>query len=370
MIWVIGLLSLDFLVIIHEFGHFFASKLLGVKVETMSVGFGPVLLHKKIKGTDYRLSLLPLGGYCGTKGEKDFQEALDKDLPELTGDKDSLYGIHPLKRALVFFAGPFINFIFGILAFTIINLIGFTYKTYSNKIVIPEDEYVKQVPVAKEAGLLTGDKIIYINNKKIETFDDIIMEVSTRADEDIIIKVDRNGEILSFNVHTLLNKEDGSGKIGITCDPNSIVTKNSPKYNLFTALIQGFKDTINLVYQTVKSLRLLFKGINFKTAVGGPIKMTGLLGSGIQSGFSSGAKIGFYSLFNLLAIISISLCVMNLLPIPVLDGGGILIALIESITRKKIRPKVQYYIQLGGAIILILIFLFVTYSDILFLLNK
>ena len=114
MKWLYGILCLFFLILFHEFGHFIAAKLFGVKVESFSIGFGPILLHKKIRGTDYRLSLIPLGGYCGMKGENDFRKALDENLKEIQAEPDSLFGIHPLKRAAIGFAGPFFNFIFAI----------------------------------------------------------------------------------------------------------------------------------------------------------------------------------------------------------------------------------------------------------------
>ena len=116
MKWLYGLLCLFFLVLFHEFGHFLAAKLFGVKVESFSVGFGPILLHRTINGTDYRLSLIPLGGYCGMKGEKEFQKAIEEKLPEIEAESDSLYGIHPFKRALIGFAGPFFNFILAVFA--------------------------------------------------------------------------------------------------------------------------------------------------------------------------------------------------------------------------------------------------------------
>ena len=106
---VYGFLCLFFLILFHEFGHFLAAKKFGVKVESFSIGFGPVLLHKKYKGTDYRLSLIPLGGYCGMKGEKDFQKSLEAKLDHIEAEEDSLYGIHPVKRAVIAFAGPFFN---------------------------------------------------------------------------------------------------------------------------------------------------------------------------------------------------------------------------------------------------------------------
>ena len=155
-----GLLGLGFIVFIHELGHFIAAKIFGVTVESFSVGMGPILLHKTIKGTDYRLSLIPLGGYCGMKGQKDFQVALDEKLDSIKGDKDSFYGIYPVKRAVIAFAGPFFNFLFAIFAFMIISMVGYSYYTSQNKIILANEIYPEMESVAAKAGLQTGDKII------------------------------------------------------------------------------------------------------------------------------------------------------------------------------------------------------------------
>ena len=173
MKWLYGILCLFFLIVFHEFGHFIAAKLFGVKVESFSIGFGPVLLHRTVRGTDYRLSLIPLGGYCGMKGEKDFQKALEEKLPQVGGDADSLYGIHPFKRALIGFAGPFFNFIFAVIACAFINGIGYTYYTYSNKILI-NDKVTSSA--ARDAGIISGDQIISINGKTIEDFNGIVLD--------------------------------------------------------------------------------------------------------------------------------------------------------------------------------------------------
>ena len=369
MKWLYGLLCLFFLILFHEFGHFVAAKLFGVKVESFSIGFGPILLHKTVKGTDYRFSLLPLGGYCGMKGEKDFQQAIDEKLPFIKADKDSLYGIHPLKRALIGFAGPFFNFIFAVIAFSLINLIGFTYYSYSNKILLPSEEQ-SSCTVAKDAGLLSNDIIISINDKDVSDFSDIISEISTRPDEDIIIKVLRNNEILEFPMHTDLDKTQGTGKIGIAADTSNLLEKHSDHYNFFSAFGRGFIDACEAVYLTIKSFSILFKGIEIKNAVSGPVRVTDMLGSTVKDGFSAGIKTGFVNMFNLMAIISISLFVMNLLPIPVLDGGLILIALIEFIFRKKINPRIQYYIQFIGLAFIIILFILGTYSDFSYFINR
>lgn len=356
MKWILGLLCLIFLIIFHEFGHFIAAKLFGVKVESFSVGFGPVLLHKTFRGTDYRLSLFPLGGYCGMKGEKDFQQAIDHNLTKLNAEPDSLYGVHPVKRALIGFAGPFFNFLFAIIAFSVISGIGYTYYTYSNKISIATEIYPEIHSAAAEAGIMSGDKIISVNGNKTEYFSDLIEQVATRPDEDLKIEVERDGKQLSFNVHSELDKKTGSGKIGVVADTNDVIAVETPHFGFLGAIFDGTKKAFSAVAVTLKSLKVLFMGVEVKNAVSGPARVTDMLGSTIKDGFSAGAKIGIISTLTLLAVISISLFIMNLLPIPVLDGGLILIALIEFISNHKIKPKIQYYIQIIGIFFIVLIF--------------
>ena len=370
MKWILGLLCLIFLIIFHEFGHFIAAKLFGVKVESFSVGFGPVLFHKTFHGTDYRISLFPLGGYCGMKGEKDFQRAIEENLNQIKAEPDSLYGVHPVKRALIGFAGPFFNFIFAIIAFSIIAGIGYTYYTYSNKITIATEIYPELHSAAAEAGIKSGDKIISVAGKKTENFNDLLVEISSRPDEELIIEVDREGERLSFTVHSDLDKKTGSGKIGVVADSKNVIEVQTPEYGFFGAIGAGTKEAFNAVSLTLKSLTVLFKGVEVKNAVSGPARVTDMLGSTIKEGFSEGAKIGIISTLSLLAIISVSLFIMNLLPIPVLDGGLILIALIELIAGKKIKPKIQYYIQMVGIAFIILIFLVGLTGDITYFTAK
>lgn len=367
MKWLYGLLCLFFLILFHEFGHFLAAKLFGVKVESFSVGFGPILIHKKIHGTDYRISLFPLGGYCGMKGEKDFQNAIEAKLPQIEGEKDSLYGIHPLKRALIGFAGPFFNFIFAFIAYSLISGIGYKYYTYSNSILINENITSS---VAKDAGLESGDIITSINGKVTNDFSDLIQEISVRPDEDLILTVDRNGQNLSFNLHSEMDKATGSGKIGIAADTSKILEKESNKYSFFPALGHGFLESYNSVILTIKSICLLFKGVDLDNAVSGPARVTEMLGTTVKEGFSAGLKQGLIALLSLMAIISISLFIMNLLPIPILDGGLILIAIIEFVFHKKINPKIQYYIQFIGLAFIALLFIIGLQGDIKYFLNK
>lgn len=364
MKWIYGLICLGVSVFFHELGHFLFAKLFGVEVLSFSLGYGPILLHRTIRGTDYRLSLLPLGGYCGMKGEKDFIKALEENSSAIKAEKDSIYGIHPLKRALIGVAGPLFNVIFAFVSFIIVAAIGYTYFTYQNKIRLADEVYPNIHCVAREAGLQTGDIIIQINNKPIEDFSAIIEEVAPNAEKSLNITVKRNEDVLQFLVTPELDKSSGLGKIGVVSFSTDPIQKEAKRYSFFKAIYQGALQTAKTIYLTVKGLTLLFKGIDFKNALSGPARITSMLGDTVQEGFKNGARQGFSGVLDFLAFINISFCVMNLLPIPILDGSLILFAIIEFFTKKQIPPKAQYYTQFVGLAILAFLFILGLTSDI------
>ena len=443
-----GLIGLGFIVFIHELGHFITAKICGVTVESFSIGMGPILLHKTIKGTDYRLSLIPLGGYCGMKGQKDFQVALDEKLESITGDKDSFYGIHPLKRVIIAFSGPFFNFIFAAIAFMIISMIGYSYYTSENKIILANEVYPEMESIAQKAGLQTGDKILSVNDKETPYFTDIYEAISISANKKTDLQIQRDSEIFNIEVTPSLNKETGAGVLGIVSwtnplidsveknsiaekvglkeqdlilqinddiikntadynnaiqkydnfsmkvlrDNNEIIIENielnpqkedkttlgitfytekvkSKTYSFFPAIINGFVEAGKTTALTFKSLGLLFQGVDLTKAVSGPLRITVMLGDTAKAGFSAGFSTGIVTVFNFLAIISISLFIMNLLPIPILDGGLILFALIEAITKKQISPKIQYYVQFIGVGLILVLFVFAMFGDISYIIN-
>ena len=457
---VYGLLCLDFLVIIHEFGHFFVAKWCGIEVESFSVGMGPILLHKKFKGTDWRLSLIPLGGYCGLKGQQDFQIALNEKAKEVKGEPGSFYSLHPFKRILIAFAGPFANFLFAVLAYTIISMVGYSYYTTGNKIILADEIYdsseVSMPQVAKEAGLKTGDKIIAINGKETPYFSDIYETIAVNAQKKITLTIERKNETTKENetfevpLTPQLNKETGGGVIGIvswsdalidevkddtpaknaglepgdkiiaidgtnvknTAEYRKIASKREnftltvqkpdgsilttekiePKiqengskligivfhadkveqkrYSFFPAIFKGFCECGKNIALTFRGIGMLFKGIDVTKAVSGPLKITVMLGDSAKEGFSSGFRTGLVNILQFTAVISISLFIMNLLPIPILDGGLILFALIEMILRKQVSPKIQYYVQFVGLAIIGLLFVIAMTGDISYLVEK
>ncbi len=445
---VYGILGLSFIVFIHELGHYIAARFCGVTVESFSIGMGPVLLHKKVGATDYRLSLIPIGGYCAMKGQKDFQIALDDKLEAIKGDRDSFYGGNPLKRIIISLAGPFSNFLFACLAFSVIAMIGYTFYTTPSKIILANEVYPEIQSNAQVAGLETGDRIISIDGTRVNYFSEISEIVTLSANETLEFIIDRNGEILTYFIPVQLDTATGAGKIGVVnwVDPIiSVVEENSPSfiagflpddriisvnnqqinnttdiqkaiqglssanitvirnnepiilsleiphsddaktlplgmqfavlevkspsYNFFSSLVEGVREAFRMLGITIKSIGLLFKGVDAKQAVSGPIRITVMLGDTVKAGFLQSASIGIVTALNFLALISVSLFLMNLLPIPILDGGLILFAFIEIIMRKQVSPKILYYIQFVGLAIILVIFAFALFGDITYLLK-
>ena len=369
---VTGLLILSFLIFFHELGHFLAARLCGVKVEAFSIFMGPILLHKKIGGTDYRLSLLPIGGYCQMKGEKEFTKAVEDGMAYVPGENDSLYGTHPLKRALIGFAGPFFNLFFTFIACVIIAMLGYSYYTRSATIKIPQDPSVASP--ARDAGIKSGDTITKIQGKEITDFSDIYEQVALLGDEDISVEVlraspDGSQETLVFNVHTLINKKEGNGILGVMASGGEIEKTIEP-LPFFPALKAGFFETKKIFCSTLKGLGVLFKGVDITNAVSGPARISSMLGETAKEGFAAGAKTGWVVVLQFMSLISVSLFIMNLLPIPILDGGLILFALFQTIAKKQIPPRIQYKIQVAGFAIIMLLFAFGLGGDIKYFIEK
>ena len=443
---IFGLIALSVLVVIHEIGHFIAARICGVTVETFSVGMGPILLHKTIKGVDYRLSLIPFGGYCGLKGEKDFQSAIEQKRDYFTEDPESMFGTKPFKRLCIAVMGPVFNAVFAVLAFTLIALTGYTYYSADNRIILADEVYPDMPSLAREQGLLTGDRILFLGGQPIETFADISRFISTHPDENINAVVERSGVRIALTLRPALDKDSAMGKIGVVnwIDPvlaeaadeseaakaslkkgDVIVAVNGEKvnstaevfarlkgeragitferrdaagtvtrntvslalppdgstslafavpahraktYSFFPALAHGTLETAKTLALTLKSLGFLFKGADVTKAVSGPVRITVMLGDTVKNGFGSGINAGIVSLLNLLALISISLFLMNLLPVPVLDGGTVLFSLVEIVMRKPLKPRFLYYIQFVGIAFIGALVILALFSDTRYLL--
>lgn len=369
-----GLIVLSCIVCIHEFGHYIAARLCGVRVEAFSLGMGPILLHKQGAVTDWRLSLIPIGGYCGMKGEQDFQKAYELGLRHIEAEPDSMYGVAPLKRAFIGLAGPLANFLLAVVCYSIVAMTGYTYYAANGKITLANEVYPELHSPAFDAGMKTGDVIKSINGTDIADFSEIYAFVATHPDEDITVVVERpvvndagveeSTDTLTFTVHTDLDTSSGRGKIGVVSDSNSVVAREAKRYSFFPALLYGCTESVRTLSLTLKSIGLLFRGVKVTEAVSGPARITTMLGETVKTGFSAGFRNGFASLLQFVALISVSLFFMNLLPIPVLDGSLVLFSLIEAVFRIEISPKIKHDVQYIGLVLIAALFVLALTSDI------
>lgn len=399
---------LGFLILIHELGHFTVAKLCKVKINEFAIGFGPTIWRKQGKETKYALRLFPLGGFVSMEGEEQRSE-----------DKRSFSQASIPKRIAIVVAGATVNIVFGMLIYFILSASTGTY--ISNEVENVLDGYV-----AQEIGIKNGDKILEIDSKKINSKNDLNNILEKAKGEELNLKIERNNEILEYTtkptevkiqatgmylddkckivsveknsssdrqgVHSKdkLIKIDNqnidgdahralelisynkSNKILLTVERNSeqieielvpdIVSKYYLGVNLKQApdtfinrCINGGMSTKEFMFSIVDNLKQLFTG---------KVKIDQMMGPvGISEAVAKTS--GIQEFISMMALISLSLGITNLLPIPALDGGKILILIIEAIRRKPLKEKTEINIQLLGFSILIALSLYVTYNDIL-----
>ncbi len=342
--WVYGILGLVAMIIIHEFGHFIAARLLGVEVIRFSIGFGPILFRFKPGKTEYALSLIPLGGYVKMKGE----EMDERDLEDTEG---AFFAQPVWKRILIVFAGPFFNIASAILFFAIAYSIGV-------QTLAPQVGKVQKNSPAYKAGLQPKDTIVAINGKKIKTWEEMSKIIKKYPSKTITLTIKRDGKLLKINVtpepkeiKDILGYKRKIGLIGIL--PSGATVKL--RYNPIKGIELGIEKTIYITKVTVVGIvRLLERAIP-SSSVGGPIMIVDIASKAAQSGLAA------FLIFA--AIISINLGILNLLPIPVLDGGHLMFFTIEAIRGKPVSEKVQENFQKIGLALLIALMLFAFFND-------
>lgn len=329
---ILAILAFGLLIIVHELGHFMLAKLNGVKVEEFSIGMGPKIFSKKGKETTYSLSLFPIGGYVKMMGE-------DGEV----NDERSFSAKSPLRRMSIIIAGVVMNYILAIIIFTAVS---FNFG-FSKPIV----NTVAENSGAIAAGLKSGDKILKIDGSRVFTSDDVSMGIMLSKDDNVDLVLNRNG--VKENVSVQLKNLEGKGKqIGISFVPEANPT-------IISSFKQSLNQTVSLVSQTFKGLKMIFTGqANLKTDVGGPVTIVKMT--------TTFAKEGIWNLLYFTAFISVNLAVFNLLPFPALDGGWCVILLIELITRKKVPDKIVAGLNFLGFACLIGLMILVTIKDILF----
>ena len=331
-IWTVVIFCL--IIAIHEFGHFITAKLSGITVFEFAIGMGPKIWGFEKNGTKYSLRLLPIGGYCAMDGEDG-----NSENPNAFCNKSAL------RRFLVLVAGAAMNVLLGFVIF--VYLMGTSPALPSNTI-----GEVTEGSACYTAGLMAGDKIIKMESENyssaIRTYNDISFFSYQNQGATTDITVKRNGEKMSFTVTPAPLDEGGNAVFGFKA-------KAEPR-NPISILYHAFWQSVFVVKVVLLSFWQLITGTVPLSSVSGPV--------GIITEINSAAKVGYESVLSLAALISINLGVVNLFPLPALDGGRILFLIIEKIRRKPLSKNHEAIIHFVGFALLMVIALIVTFSDI------
>ncbi len=329
---VYSIIVLGILIFVHEFGHFIVAKLSGVKVLEFALGFGPKLVGFTKEETDYSIRIIPLGGFCRMLGED----------PDEAGQEGSYTNASPLNRLGIIAAGPIMNFLLAIFLFFIVYVIVGIPNPVQNEIgeVLPGSE-------AEEAGVEPGDKIVAIEGEEVETWEGIVERINENPGNEIQMVVERDGTIEEMELVPQEDPETGAGQIGIT---------NFVDAGIFTALVEGTRQTFWFTGMILVSLVEMVTG-QMEPDVAGPVGIVNMIGDVARMGLINLATFG--------AFLSINLGLLNLLPIPALDGSRLLFILVEFVRGRPVDPVKEGFVHFIGFALLIMLMLIITYQDLL-----
>lgn len=342
------LVVIGVLIFVHELGHFLVAKYYGVGVEAFSLGFPPTLLHKKIGDTDYRLSFVPLGGYVKLMGENPH----DPIPPELISKS---FSHRPLgQRTAIVAAGPLSNLLFAVVALSLI----FTFSGrpyFSPRVggVLPDSP-------AAAVGLQPGDLIRSINDQPVSRWEDVSRLIRSAGEKPLELRIQRGDQELTLTVvpkmmetTNIFGEKVSAPLIGVAAPDSFEIEQVSP----LMAWVYGVSYTYRLLEVTVLSFVKLIVGSVPSNSLGGPIMIAQVAGKQAQQ--------GLVPLIHFMAVLSVNLALINLLPIPVLDGGHLLFFLVEWIQGKPVAIQHREIAQAIGLTLILFLMFFVFYQDIL-----
>ena len=339
------LLVLSFLVFFHELGHFLAARFFGVKVHVFSIGFGKQLYAKEWRGTTWQFALVPLGGYVKMKGQDDSNPALKEE-----GD-DSYNMKKPWQRIIILFAGPFANFLLAAILYFVIALMGAT--TWAAQVGT-----VQENSPAFHAGILANDEILRINETEIKSWDEI-GKVITTTQGALQFFIKRDNKIIVKTINPQVSDSENMFKekikkrmIGISPSGKII----SLDLSISQALVYSYEKTIFASTMIFQGVQKLISGVVPTSEVGGVISIGKVI--------SDASESSIIALFAITALISVNLGVLNLLPIPALDGGHIMFNLYEMITKRKPSDQVFVSLTIMGWVVLGSLMLLGIYNDL------
>ena len=335
---IVALLIFGLLIFFHELGHFLLAKRGGIGVTSFSIGMGPSIWKKQIGETEYCLRVLPFGGSCAMVGEDTESEE------ENAFNKKSVW-----TRISVVAAGPVFNFILAFVGSVIMVLcIGVDKPGIA--------EMMEGYP-AYEAGVRAGDEIISMNGRNIGVYRDVSMYIQLHQGETIDLVYARDGDRFETSIAPKLG-EDGYYLMGIT---GGAYTKCENPIEVVKYAVAEVGYWIHMVFD---SLKMMVSGQVGREDVGGPVRIVGMIGDTYEQSAAISGFAVFINMLNRVIFLSANLGVMNLLPIPALDGGRLFIMLIEVVTRKRVPEKVEGYIHMAGFAVLMSLMVLILFNDI------
>jgi len=341
----VSILVLSFLIFFHELGHFLAARFFGVRVEVFSVGFGKAVFKKVVGDTEYRLSSIPLGGYVKMKGQD------DSDPKKIDYSNDSYAMQAPWKRMIILFAGSFFNILLAFLLFWVVAMVG-------DRVLSPVVGEVSEGMPASRAGIKSGDKILSINNEKIKSWDEISPHIAD-SEGTISLLVERDGRYIDL----FLEPKVGESKNIFGEDIKKKLIGIAPKGEIETVYRNPFEAVPYALTKTIEASKLIVLGLQKLIQGIVPVDQVGGVISIVQV-TSSASAIGFGALLTLTALISVNLGILNLLPIPALDGGHIIFTLYEMVVGKKPNEDVLYRLTVIGWVLLFGVMFLGIYNDL------
>ena len=341
-----AIIALGALIFIHELGHFLFAKAFGVGVEKFSLGFGPKILSKKVGETEYILSALPLGGYVKMVGEGEEVELSEEDKARAFGEKPVL------QRIVIVAAGPVFNLLFAYVLFILIFMIGV--PSVTTKV----GEVVADKPAAK-AGVIAGDTIKAVNGKPVDRWEDFAKIIGEGKLAPLELEVQRGQSQMKFTMvpesrttKNLLGDTVTHPIVGVVAAGETVIDHFPPG----EAIVRGSAQCWNVIKLTVLSLvRLVERAIPLDN-IGGPIMIVKMAGEQ--------AAAGGVSFLAFVALLSVNLGVLNLLPVPILDGGHLAFFLIELVTGRPVSKRAREIAQQVGLVLLISLMMLAFYNDI------
>lgn len=355
------LFVLTVVVFVHEMGHYLVGRACGIGVQAFSIGFGPELVGFNDRhGTRWKLCAVPLGGYVKFVGDMNATSSQPgaEEIDALSEEERKVaFHTQPIwKRAATVFAGPLFNFLLTIAVFTVL------FSVYGRYVSEPMVASVTAGSPAEQAGLMPGDRFVSVDGRKVETFGDVQRLVSGRAGDAIDFVMLRNGQEVSLTATpTLMDQQDALGnkvKIAIIGVVNNeqVGQPRLVTYGPVQALSAAVSETGHIVERTGQFLTRFAVGREDKCQLGGPVRIAGMAGQA--------AKLGFEWLVQLVALLSVGIGILNLLPIPPLDGGHLAFYAIEAVIRRPVSEWMMEAVYRTGLVLVLGFMGFVFWNDL------